>query len=65
MTTPTTSTTLQHQQNQQHQQHQQHQQGQALLTGRQQRTVLNGEASDWAEVDSGVPITDLKYKTLH
>ena len=25
------------------------------LTGRQQRTVLNGEASDWAEVESGVP----------
>ena len=28
---------------------------QAWLTGRQQRTVLNGEASDWADVDSGVP----------
>ena len=27
----------------------------AWLSGRKQRTVLNGDASDWADVDSGVP----------
>ena len=27
----------------------------AWLTGRKQRVVLNGVASEWADVDSGVP----------